>query len=221
MRQTSTQALNNALMLLQGEGEPKPDISNAIQLIRMVIAMEAPIGKFNIYKWCSTDPMRYVLSGVIYDKGRMVATNTHILVVLAGQDYPKEYEGKIRRRDGQFVEGRMVNYEAVKPKYTNHSARVDFNAVREALRCTNTIRKTENKKAQGICVVGGAWFDVKEFARFITFMEHKGLDTIRTNNENGIERAWIAETGQGDWACIMPLHQGDERNRYFYNCEAI
>ena len=223
MKKESTKALKEALLWLQRIVTPDNCVTNAIAEIRKAVALETPLttGKFDIYKWCDDDVFRPVMSGVYYDNGKMVASDGRILCVLAGMEYPQEYEGRIRKQDGTFIDGRYPKYEAVKTTNCNHTARVNFDAVREALRSIKAIRKTENRKAQGVCKIGGAWFDVDLFNRFITFLEYKGIDTIKTNNKDGYSRAWVAETEQGDWALVMPLYQGggeDESDRYFYDC---
>lgn len=220
----SVRALSNALDYLNAAQIDYNDyrIENAVEEINRAVALETPLptGKFDIYKWCSDDKLREVLNGVYYDQGKMIATDGHLLVVLTGIDYPENYEGKIRRRDGVFIGGRFPRYESVRPKDVNHTAQVDVKAVREALRSIKAIRKVEDKGQKGVCELGGSWFDVDLMAQFSTFLEYKNVTTIRTDNTDCYERPWIAEAEDGSWALIMPLVKGDKEDsdRKFYDC---
>jgi GNAT superfamily N-acetyltransferase/acetolactate synthase small subunit len=71
------------------------------------------------------DEMRPAFSGALYaGKGRIVATDAHILVVLENQNYPKSLEGTIKSLWNKVPQERLIgipypNWEAVVPNQQN------------------------------------------------------------------------------------------------------
>jgi hypothetical protein len=71
------------------------------------------------------DELREVMSGALYaGKGRIVATDAHILVVLENQNYPKSLEGTIKSLWNKVPQERLIgipypNWEAVVPHQQN------------------------------------------------------------------------------------------------------
>ena len=183
-----------------------------------------PLGNFDIYSWCSDDEtcqLRKAMNGVYFDKGKMIATNGHLLVVLTNKTYPKMLEGRILKKDGVIINARFPKYEKARPDKISQIAQVDIQAVHGAMRKIKAIREKEYQFAKGICKLGGSWFDVDVLYQFVLFMEYKGITTIATNNSGRYEDVWIAKADDGDYALVMPLTQGrNEReiDRIFFDC---
>lgn len=63
-------------------------------------------GGINLKDWVSKDKKarRPRFMGAFYKEGRIVATDTHALIVLNNQKYPEEMEGRIVTPDGDFAD---------------------------------------------------------------------------------------------------------------------
>lgn len=88
-----------------------------IELIRRIITVEQldkvrKAAKFDIWKAVDKRQCSFVLEGVYYHDGTMVASDGNILVVLKS-DYPSEYEGKIIKKDGTTIDRRYPKYQQV------------------------------------------------------------------------------------------------------------
>ena len=227
MKPETIKVLNDAVQWLSN-AEQNAYTKNALDCIHRAVALDAPAptGKFDIWRWVMADELRPQMACIYHENGKRIASNSYILVVLTNQDYDPKFEGQMVRKDGVILEyDKYPKYESVrlKSEYLNKSARVDFSKVAAAMKQLRAYRKLTDKKAMGVAKIGGAWFDLTEFARFITFLQYKGLDEIKTQQDGKYERAWLAEHEDGSWAIIMPLYKGcDEdkcENKYFFDVE--
>lgn len=222
MKPESLKAIKKALAWLNKIEVKDYEVEQAIAEIRKAVICETPVetGKIDLKKWCSTDVFRPLLSGIYHEGGKMIATDGHILCVLAGVEYPQEREGKIYGTDGAAINGMYVNYMIVRPDTQsplNRFARIDIAKVKESVRAIKAIRKSEDKGKRGFIKAGGAYFDIDYFAVFVTFLESKGVDTIGTI---GDRRGWVADAKDGSWAMIMPRIFDEEFEEYcYYDCE--
>ena len=83
---------------------------------------DSKVGKFDIYEFadkendCGTNKM----ASVYFDNGLRVASNGVALIAIKS-DYPKEYEGKMIKKDGKFAEGRYPNWKYVLPDTSDYT----------------------------------------------------------------------------------------------------
>lgn len=139
-------------------------------------------GKFDIYKFASSDPSRGVLSGVFYDKGNVVASDGKLLAAIR-QDYPGEREGLVIDKNGCTIEGRYPNYSRVIPETEGWpSYTIDFQKAREIIRRSKAWAKLrglkQNCKSRFI-KIGPACFMLNKLENFLAAMEYIGADGLQ------------------------------------------
>ena len=207
MNKQTTDKLLNLKRMLNACENLRPDEREAFTGIgEEIIYSCTPVvrGKFDIYKFASSDPMRAALCGVYYDKGNIVACDVRILAVI-GHDYPSEREGLIIDKNGCTIEGRYPNYLRVIPETEGWpSYAIDFQKAREIIRRSKAWAKMrglkQNCKSRFI-KIGPACFRLDEVETFISGMEHIGADELRI--KDGITAA-VCKNDKGT-LLIMPF----------------
>lgn len=94
------------------------DIMEAIQteLKADKVAITNKAHGLDMIKFVDTKEKYRTTRGVHYADGKAYSTDAHILVINR-QEYPTDYEGKTIDKDGNEVEGRYPDCEAVVPKW--------------------------------------------------------------------------------------------------------
>ena len=81
--------------------------------IANILRLESPTSssKFRWYDYTENDKkaIRKQMTGIYHDNGYKVASDSHILIAMKEQ-YPEEYEGKILKKDGSFVDEKYKKY---------------------------------------------------------------------------------------------------------------
>lgn len=161
-------------------------------------------GKFDIYKFASSDPSRGVLSGVFYDKGNVVASDGKLLAVIR-QDYPGEREGLVIDKNGCAIESRYPNYLRVIPDAEGWpSYRIDFQKAREIIRRSKAWAKARGLKqncSQRLVKIGPACFMINKIENLLPAMEYIGADGLQI--KDGITAA-VCKNDKGT-LLIMPF----------------
>lgn len=189
------------------------------------------MAKLDPYKFTSGEKPhksnRPLLCGVYHDKGNVIATDAHIMLI-DKQDYPKKNEGKVIAKDGTVIEGHFPSYKNVIPDmklYTPY--RIDVDAISEKLKGVkkrnvyyvllvpedtglNNIRYYDSSfygtKMHG--TPGSAAYDLDLFKKLIYYMKAKKTDTIMLKTEDSQARPGIVKTADG-LAFIMPIKLSD------------
>ncbi len=197
----------------------KEDILKAIDHIRAAIFIETPTpkGSFNIYDYTADDQIRPAMCGVFHDGGFKVASEGHILAAYK-DSYEPEKEGKIIGKDGREIEGKYPAWRTVIP-YKGESERheIDSAKVYELLKKEKAAAKLAVRggvKTPAFVRVGGAIFKAEIFAGACKFMDHFGINTLRTYGTN---RAAKATAEDGSVVIVMPIVRGTvpaERDGY-------
>lgn len=150
-----------------------------IDLLRRFLLsnQQQPSGKFNIYNYVARDESRPVLECVYHAEGFRVATDAHVLIALAKQDYPKELEGKLLTKTAEEVEGKFPNWRAVIPDKSRATDTWTINrdGVVEAVKQQRQVKK-EKRDAFVAIDLFGKHFDPACLLKLIDFAKHIGVN---------------------------------------------
>jgi hypothetical protein len=118
-RDVERMASNGALAKVWGEaleaekaGRRNEGIFKKAQRMAKKPAAMKKAKKFDLFGATHTDPLRGAMTGVYHVGGHMVATDTQIMVDCVG-DYPKEYEGTSRDKNGNEIRGKYPSYQQI------------------------------------------------------------------------------------------------------------
>lgn len=156
--------------------------------IANILRLESPTSssKFRWYDYTDNDKKktyREQMTGIYHDNGYKVASDGHILIAMKEQ-YPEEYEGKILKKDGSFVDEKYKypNWRNVIPsreitkdkRYTD--VEIDFDKWKEIY------SKYKAEKKIGLewqyVSLNNSFFRVELFNRLINFMNHTDCKTL-------------------------------------------
>ena len=73
------------------------------------------MGKFDLLKYVAKTTIHPVMQGVLYENGKMIATNSYLLVAIT-REYSPELEGKIIDKNGLERSGMFPNWESIIPE---------------------------------------------------------------------------------------------------------
>jgi len=96
------------------------------------------------YRFTIKDLYHPSYAGLFYKDGFAVATTAHILCEIK-TDYPEEYEGTVRAKDGSVIEGRFPNYKAVIPDYRALSGFEDKEVLSNLYKAVKEYKKESRK----------------------------------------------------------------------------
>ena len=206
-KQTTDKLLNLKRLICACENLRQEEREAFSCIVEEIIYSCTPVvrGKFDIYKFASSDPSRRVLSGVFYDKGNIVASDGTILAIVR-HDYPSEREGLVIDKNGCNIDYcRYPNYLRVIPETEGWpSYKIDFQKAREIISQSKTWAKTRGLKQncnQRFVKIGPACFMINKIENILAAMEHIGADEIRI--KDGITAA-VCKNDTGT-LLIMPF----------------
>lgn len=218
MKTTSIEKLSDIYSYLVTS--ERPDLA---QLCMDIIRAEQDAvkkGKFNIYNYVDKDKhtCREVLKGVFHDDGYLVATDAHIMVVLKGEEYPEELEGKIVLPDGSFVDTEYLHanfpkWPLVIPKPEGYNPyRVDAKKFYEYVAERRADWKANYGKAHNWderwnVKVGPSVLRAELFDKFLVAMDAIGADEILVKDRS---HAVYAKTDKG-LVLLMPVMIDSDR----------
>jgi hypothetical protein len=113
LQKTTEKKLTEIFNALMNSGD-----KDTAKLVTEILRAECKVKrgtKFSLYDFVDKTAAYKALSGIYYDNGNQVATDSHHIIVLK-EEYDPELEGKIIDKNGEEVEARFPNYNAVLPK---------------------------------------------------------------------------------------------------------
>ena len=168
--------------------------------------------KFDIYKYVSKDKARERLQGVYYSNGDIVATDSHLLVVLQNQTYNPMYEDKIVSKTGEIIEGKYPNYKSIMPaKLDNYIlTQFDYSRLEEINKSDKAkvmaMQDCEKKHYTPVVKIGNAYFKLELVNRLVTFMRHIGTNEIYAP---GGSNKFVYVKSRDGWAIVCPIDSSD------------
>ena len=176
--------------------------------------LKAKKGCINIYDYVCKDYKRPIFTGVYHNNGEIVATDTHILLVLKNYTYNAKFEGNVISKSGEEIGGRYPNYNAIKPSNNTEIIQIDrdnFNNAIKADKANKKLLTAKEKKAhKAYYKIHGIYLDLYEMEKFINAMDYLGTDNIQINPTDK-SRPILSETSKG-WTVLMPC-LGIEENK--------
>lgn len=118
---------------------------------------------------CSKDDLRSQLCGVHFEKERCYATDSKILVVF--HEGSEKWDGKTVSLNGEELEGRYPNVDAVIPKNVLEGPRIDLNQLLMA--CKWHLQKEDSQDMDAI-VINHKSFSIRNLMRLLTVVQSAG-----------------------------------------------
>jgi hypothetical protein len=208
-------------------------INEINEKIANILRLESPTSsKFRWYDYAENErkSIRKQMTGIYHEAGYKVASDGHILIAMKEQ-YPEDYEGKILKKDGSFVDEsrKYPNWRNVIPKreitkdkrYTD--VEIDFEKWKEIY------DKYKAEKKLGLewkyVFLNNHFFQVELFNKLINFMKHIDCKTLTlfermqcnwdTSNTYWVTGACTVGDIQGDYVgVLMPCYVDKEIESY-------
>lgn len=184
-KQTTGKLLNLKRLICTCENLRQEERAAFSGIVDEIIYSCTPVvrGKFDIYKFASSNPSPHVLNGVFYDRGNIVASDGKLLAVIR-QDYPGEREGLVIDKNGCNIDYcRYPNYLRVIPETAGWpSYTIDFQKAREIIRRSKAWAKTHGLKQncrERFIKIGPACFMINKIENFLAAMEYIGADKLQ------------------------------------------
>ena len=199
-----------------------------------ILRLESPTlsSKFRWYDYTDNDKKTYreQMTGIYHDNGYKVASDSHILIAMK-ELYPEDYEGKILKKDGSFVDEsrKYPRWRDVIPKrettkdkrYTD--IEIDFDKWKEIYNKYKAEKKI-GLELQHISL-NNHFFAVELFNKLINFMKHTDCKTLTlfecmrcnwdTNNSYWGTGVCVAGDINGDYVgVLMPCNVNKETKSY-------
>lgn len=179
------------------------DDENAKLLQKILLSEESGVPKSGIkmsdFVLGKKEVNRPALTGVYYNNGNMVATDSTILVVLTAP-YPEEWEGKIITPDGDTVNGKYPNYISVRPKSEMTELNVNWENIADEVKLARLDKKTRIKAAPNVDFEGKFKLSLKNAERLLKIHKNWGIEHLRYKDE----RSMIEFVGPNYWGVAMP-----------------
>ena len=234
MKPISIKQLNEIIDRLSAINIDDRDYNFVKEKIANILRLESPTSssKFRWYDYTENErkSIRVQMTGVYHDNGYKVASDGHILIAMKEQ-YPEDYEGKILKKDGSFVDKDRTypKWRNVIPKreitkdkrYTD--VEIDFSKWQEVY------SKYKAEKKIGLewqhISLNNHFFSVELFNKLINFMKHTDCKTLTlfecmrcnwdTNNSYWKTEACTIGDIQGDYVgVLMPRNVDKETKSY-------
>lgn len=142
------------------------------------------------------------LTGVHYENGNIVATDARVLMVLTGQSYPEELEGKTVSKDGGFIEGKYPKWEAVFPDSKCQTEMgPDWGTVRKDLEEVKFGLKSRTSQTRSVSFDGKFRISVDYMPLMLGLQKSPGISRIAYTDE----RRPVTVEGPGYRALFMPV----------------
>jgi hypothetical protein len=198
--------LQKMVNLIEAEDRIKQELSSMINDILACEANDVKCGKVDLYKYVLSGKeaqSRKAISGVYHSCGKVYATDGHILLRLT-QGYALEREGKIIDKNGQEVDARYVNADAVVPKPEGRTAvEIDFVKVNLMRKKWTAHKKIYKDKARGRVIIGHQEFDIPHFLKTADVMKELCIGEVLQYPKDTV-RPLLAHNDGND-IVLMPL----------------
>ena len=186
----------------------------------LTIELKAKKGNINSYDYVGKDYKRPIFTGVYHKNGEVVASDTHIALILKNYAYDAKFEGKVISKFGKEIGGRYPNLNSVKPINNTEIIQIDrdnFNNAIKADRAKKKLLTAKAKKAhKAFYKINGIYLDLYQMEKFINAMDYLDTDKIQINPTDKT-RPIFAETAKG-WTILMPfLNVEDNEINNIYN----
>lgn len=203
--------INIASVENTGENKTIVKLCNEILFLESS-GLKAKKGDINIYDYVRKDDKYTRITGVYYNNGEIVASDSHILLVLKNYAYEAKYEGKVISKSGEEIEAKYPNYNSVKPINNTEIIQIDrdnFNNAIKADKAKKKLLTSKEKKAhKAYYKINGIYLDLYEMEKFINAMDYLETDKIQINPTDK-SRPILSETSKG-WTVLMPYSGIDE-----------
>lgn len=209
-------------------------INEINEKIANILRLESPVSssKFRWYDYTENEreSIREQMTGIYHDNGYKVASEGHILVAMK-ELYPEDYEGKVLKKDGSFVDENRTY-----PRWRNV---IPSREITENKRYTDVVidfekwkeiySKYKAEKKLGLewryVFLNNHFFQVELFNKLINFMKHTNCKTLTlfecmrcdwdTNNSYWEAGACMAGDINGDYVgVLMPCRVDKEIKSY-------
>ena len=176
--------------------------------------LKAKKGSINIYDYVGKDYNRPIFTGVYHNNGEIVASDSHILLVLKNYAYEAKFEGKVISKSGEEIKAKYPNYNSVKPINNTETIQIDRDNFSNAIKADKAKKRLlsakEKKAHEAYYKINGIYLDLYEMEKFINAMEYLGTDNIQMHPTDK-SRPILSETTKG-WTVLMPC-LGIEENK--------
>lgn len=160
--------------------------------------------KLDLYKFVGRkNDLRPALSGVYYKDGLAYSTDAHAAVVVK-DNYPKNYEGKIIRKDGSIVNAKPLNFSVIWPKGVKQYIKLNIDTLKKI---SSSFDRNDMKDGEWARVYiaqgkkGLVSLSAPILKKLSYFAECSGGDTLEIYDMN---KAVVMRTHIGD-GLFMPL----------------
>ena len=165
------------------------------------------MGKFDLLKYVAKTTIHPVMQGVLYENGKMIATNSYLLVAIT-REYSPELEGKIIDKNGLERSGMFPNWESIIPEGCGEIHKLpDAEKYRELVRMYKLTKKQDRISGKKTTVAyklhDGLCFLMENFMLFYEACIELGTLHAYTY---GIGRAIKAESENGV-VLLMPVDE--------------
>lgn len=192
--------------------ESAENLDYAKDLVRRFLLLNeelGSVGKFDLFKYVAKNDFNPPIKGILHEDGRLIATNSHILVVV-NREHPDELEGKIIDKNGLECSGKFPNWQSAIPNGGG-----ELHDLPDAENYSELVRKYRLMKKQGLFkdvktkaafkLCNDMYFLMELFILFYEACTELGASQVDTY---GVGRAIKAETEKGI-ALLMPVMYGD------------
>ena len=150
----------------------------------------------------SSRKLRPCLTGIYHDSGYKVVSDGHIMCVVKSK-YPSEYEGKIVKRKGIFVDDVYPQWrKVIPPTLSKESVNLDIEDLRK--RTINGLKEAEETYMMVFVKIEAngntMYYEGKRFKLFLDFISAFPESNLSIKNSNNFTIK--AETPNGD-ICIL------------------
>lgn len=140
-----TESISIIASILQKEDVEKHIKDQLMQVLRIENEESASKQrKFNLWGCVDKSGMRPVMSCIFHDNGYKVASEGHYLVAVK-DEYPKTFEGKCLRKDGEFVDGVYPHWKSLcrLERFNSFSDVFNLDRARDIVKEFRTDKKTK------------------------------------------------------------------------------
>jgi hypothetical protein len=192
--------------------ESTDNLEQAKDLVRRFLLVNedlSAMGKFDLLKYVAKNNIHPVMQGVMHENGKMIATNSYILVAV-DREYSPELEGKVIDKNGLELYGTFPNWKSVVSEGCGEIHELpDAEKYRDLVRKYKLIKKQDRisgektRVAYKLC--DDMYFLIDIFMLFYEACTELGTLQAHTY---GVGRAIKAESEKGV-ALLMPVLGGD------------
>lgn len=183
------------------------DNQQAAELLRRFLLSNAknPGVKFDFYSYVARENWRPAMMGVLHQNRFKVATDGHIMIALAAQQYDPELEGCVIDRKANKITERFIDWRRVIPaQHTmNVSSVLDIDKIRDAVKIDKQLKKEKSEKKVAV-KLGVNYFLPELLLKIAIFASEIGVNELKMNDKKANSAACVYGK-DGSIGLIMPL----------------